>query len=375
VCSQPLSTDWLNSVVDALRAHDGFERLTLVRANALTGGALHKHWRLELELFDWYRNEQRAIILRRAAPPPLGTGLSLEAEAAVLKIARGVRMMAPVPLTLMHDPSDREPILVLSELPGDADPHALIEDKSLDGARIVGRLARELAKLHAVDLWTEIPGQAFPIKTATVSARLAEMSGLLEGLDDAPPGLPAAIEWLSDNHPGRFTQVLRHGDFRIGNILVHQGRVTGILDWEFAGWGAAMEDIGWLTARCWRFGQDEREVGGIGHLADFREAYEETAASPVEWDTLPYWQALATIRWAIIAACQGKRADLGGEPAEELRLTGQKAWEITHDALSQIIELDDGAKTIMGADLARLNDDLKVRNPDYLETGRFSQPR
>ena len=56
---------------------------------------------------------------------------------------------------------------------------------------------------------------------------------------------------------------LIHRDYRTGNYLVDEGRLAGVLDWEFAGWGDPREDIGWFTARCWRFGGVEREAGGI----------------------------------------------------------------------------------------------------------------
>eukprot|EP01035_Chromulina_nebulosa_P049233 gene49233-66860_t len=36
--------------------------------------------------------------------------------------------------------------------------------------------------------------------------------------------------------------------------MVNATGLTGILDWEFAAWGDPHEDIGWLCARCWRFG-------------------------------------------------------------------------------------------------------------------------
>ena len=41
---------------------------------------------------------------------------------------------------------------------------------------------------------------------------------------------------------------LLHRDYRTGNYLVHEGRLAAVLDWEFAGWGDAREDLG-LDAR------------------------------------------------------------------------------------------------------------------------------
>ena len=40
-------------------------------------------------------------------------------------------------------------------------------------------------------------------------------------------------------------------------------------DWEFAAWSDPYEDLGWLCARCWRFGNWEREAGGLGSRQAF----------------------------------------------------------------------------------------------------------
>src|SRR5690606_3952518 len=99
--------------------------------------------------------------------------------------------------------------------------------------------------------------------------------------------------------------VLCHGDYRTGNYLVDAGSLTGILDWEFAHWGDRHEDIGWFCARCWRFGADEREAGGIASRADFYNGYNEVADRPVEESRIPYWEVMAAARWAAIALLQG----------------------------------------------------------------------
>ena len=57
--------------------------------------------------------------------------------------------------------------------------------------------------------------------------------------------------WLLDNVPRdddtpRFT----HGDFGPHNVLAHDGKVSGVLDWESAHIGDQAEDIAWFLQSC-----------------------------------------------------------------------------------------------------------------------------
>ena len=63
--------------------------------------------------------------------------------------------------------------------------------------------------------------------------------------------------------PEPLPPVLCHRDFRTGNYMLDGAELTGILDWEFAGWGDPDEDIGWLCCKGWRFARLDREAGGI----------------------------------------------------------------------------------------------------------------
>ena len=81
--------------------------------------------------------------------------------------------------------------------------------------------------------------------------------------------------------------VLCHRDFRTGNYMVtaespQGGGLTGILDWEFAGWGAPMEDVAWFCAKCWRFGVNESEAGGISRRENFYRGYREASGREID---------------------------------------------------------------------------------------------
>ena len=117
-----------------------------------------------------------------------------------------------------------------------------------------------------------------------------------------------------------------------------------MLDWEFAGWSDPAEDIGWLCARCWRFGNDDLVVGGIAGFAPFKKAYEAESGTIIDIAAVVYWQLVAEIRWAIIALQQQERALFGGETSLELALSGYLAAEMESNMLALISAMESGVK-------------------------------
>jgi aminoglycoside phosphotransferase (APT) family kinase protein len=127
---------------------------------------------------------------------------------------------------------------------------------------------------------------------------------------------------------------LCHRDFRTGNYMVDEAGLTGILDWEFAGWSDPLEDIGWFCAKCWRFGAIDREAGGIGRREDFYRGYESVAGKPIDLARVPYWELMAHMNWAIIAIQQAERHVSGEENSLLLALTGHIVPELEHEILT-----------------------------------------
>lgn len=130
--------------------------------------------------------------------------------------------------------------------------------------------------------------------------------------------------------------MLVHGDFRTGNYMVDGGRLTAILDWEFTHWGDRHEDIGYFCARCWRFGNDSLEAGGIAPREALLAGYETVAPGKIYRAALPYWEIMAAATWAATALMQGERHLTGGERSLELLLTGMMAPEMEYECLTGI---------------------------------------
>lgn len=77
------------------------------------------------------------------------------------------------------------------------------------------------------------------------------------------------LRWCELHAPRNSILCLLHRDYRTGNYLASEQGLEAVLDWEFTGWGDPCEDLGWFTARCWRFTRPDLEAGGIGQLEDF----------------------------------------------------------------------------------------------------------
>lgn len=102
--------------------------------------------------------------------------------------------------------------------------------------------------------------------------------------------------------------VLVHGDFRFGNIMIDSVRrpdITAVLDWELATTGHALADLGFLGARMncpagvLEDGPDPSAVEGFPSFAELTARFESRTG--VATTDLPVFVALAAWRWAIIA--------------------------------------------------------------------------
>ncbi len=122
-------------------------------------------------------------------------------------------------------------------------------------ARRVERIARDLAgfllTLHA------IPPSEIGLGDCGDDARAAWAQYQRDFRDQLFPHMRAdarhAVERdfaaaLSNDDMWRFEPCLTHGDFGAGNILVQQGRVSGIIDFSFCGVGDPAQDLGALIA-------------------------------------------------------------------------------------------------------------------------------
>ncbi|MCX7373376.1 MAG: phosphotransferase family protein [Alphaproteobacteria bacterium] len=295
----------------------------------LSGGAIQQNWALDVT-----RNgASEAWVLRTDNAATLPESLTRAQEFALLQAAQAAGVTVAEPLMLCEDAAIiGAPFFVMRRAAGQASGHANAKRAAAAGgdAALAAAHGRELARVHR----TAPPAFLGAAPAAPMAAFIAEMRLRIDALGHPRPQLEWALRFLETRPPPPHQPVLCHRDFRTGNVMIADGRITAVLDWEFAAWGDPHEDLGWFTARCWRFGQDALEAGGIGSLDHFLAGYAAEAGWQPQPFTVRIWQLAATIRWAVIAAGQAARHLSGREPSLELALTGHMVPELEFDALN-----------------------------------------
>ena len=81
----------------------------------------------------------------------------------------------------------------------------------------------------------------------------------------------------------------------------------------------------------------------MGSREAFYRGYERISGKTINRALIPYWEVMATVRWAVIALQQGHRHTSGEETSLELALTGRMVPEMELDILMQIENVKQGA--------------------------------
>ena len=304
----------------------------------LPGGSIQENWLLDISVADGEWAGDHELVLRLDAASSVAASHGRAEEFLLLKEAHRAGVTVPTPcLSSAGDGILGGPFYVMHRVRGEAAGHRLVKQGPREA--LVRVLGAERARIHSITPPHEaLSFLAIPDVSPAQDA-VARYRRYLDDLGTARPALEWGLRWLELKAPGKSEIVLCHRDFRTGNYMVEDARLTGILDWEFAGWGEPEEDLGWFTARCWRFGAYEREGGGIAGAGPFFDAYERASGRSIDPGRVAYWQAMAHVRWAVIACQQAHRHVSGKEPSLELALTQHVVPELE----LEVLRLTDGA--------------------------------
>lgn len=310
-------------LVEWLRAASGDPALAVEDMVLLSGGAIQQNWALDV-------SGGRAWVLRTDNAATLAVSHGRTQEFALLRAAFAAGVTVPEPLFLCADAGiTGAPFFVMKRVAGTAAAHRVVRSESLGGGReaCVRALGRELARIHTIRPPRPDLGFLGAPPADPCAAFVADQRAALDRQRRPRPVLEWGLRHLARTAPPPVAPVLVHNDFRTGNIMLDEGGVTAVLDWEFALWSDPHADLGWLCAKCWRFGNDAQEAGGIGPRAALYAGYGEVDDARVRW-----WELAAHIRWASIAVDQAERHISGVERSLELALTGHMVpgleWEI-----------------------------------------------
>jgi aminoglycoside phosphotransferase (APT) family kinase protein len=254
-------------------------------------------------------------VVVKVAPP----GVRPIAHRDVLRQARIIRELAatpvPVPELLFDDPGeppDVPPLFVMSRSDGitceplfddaDAGPKAIVAERFRNAATVMARLHR--IEPGAVGLGSE------PV--IGPSAEVERWCHTLETVDSA-----LAPEWrevaaaLDSSTPSALPPAMVHGDFRLGNLLAVDDRITAVIDWEIWSVGDPRVDAGWFLINCdpRTYRRSTRYVDATPPLSELAAVYREELGREVP--ELDWFQALAcfksTATWSLIVKHNRRR--------------------------------------------------------------------
>jgi len=239
---------------------------------------------------------------------------SLEREARVL----GALGDTAVPVPRIFGFSRTHKAILMERVPGRNDFHKIADPDERE--RIATHFMECLAELHALspeklDLG-ELRAPQTPQEHASLELDASEK--LLAGLTTRrEPLLSFALGWLRRNLPERVARTsLLQGDTGPGNFLFHKGRVSAVLDWEFAHFGDPLEDLGWICVR-----DVATPFGDLG--ARFR-LYEKLSGVPVDLARVRYYRVAAMVRTVGALVLANQALDASAD------VTTLLAWEVLY---------------------------------------------
>lgn len=286
-----------------------------------------------------------AYVLRKQPPGKLlPSAHAIDREFAVMQALAATEVPVPRMRLLCTDPSViGQMFYVMDYIPGRVFP-----DRTLPGctkaerAAIYDDMNRVLALLHKLD-WRTLGLEGFGRPEGYMARQIARWSKQYEASrTEDVPAMEALMRWLPAHVPPDEPAVIAHGDYRLGNLLIHpeEPRVVAVLDWELATIGQPLADLAYnlLTYRLPAAAEGVNEAAlialGIPAEADYVARYCARTGRAGAPD-LDFAIVFAMFRLASIIAgvyrraLDGNAADARGlERGAMFREIAERAWQI-----------------------------------------------
>jgi aminoglycoside phosphotransferase (APT) family kinase protein len=289
----------------------------------LSGGASKETWS--------FRAGDRDLILRRSThAAAVGDGIPLGAEAALMRRVGTAGVPVPEIVHVCGPADDLGSAFVMARIDGETLGRRIVRDEAFADVRpaLAKRCGEVMAAIHAMPL-QDLP----PLETMSASDVLNRYETLYRATGARRPVLEAAFPWLRNRAAPLTAPALVHGDFRNGNLIVHpKNGLVAVLDWELAHLGDPAEDLGWICVNSWRFG-GRGPVGGFGPYEDLLAGYEAAGGTALSLETLLYWQAVGSLKWAVMCLMIYGIHASGTDPSVERAMVGRRVSEAEIDLI------------------------------------------
>jgi aminoglycoside phosphotransferase (APT) family kinase protein len=294
------------------------------------------------------QTEAGAYVLRKKPPGKLlPSAHAVEREYRVLSALQGTDVPVPRTRLLCEDASViGTPFFVMDHMPGRVFPDRVMKPATPEErVAVYEDMARVLAALHRVD-WRAAGLEGFGRPERYMARQIERWTKQWEASKvEEMPAMDRLIAWLPAHLPEEDEATIAHGDFRLGNLILHptEPRVVALLDWELCTIGHPLADLGYtcLTyhmapgpdgiAGTW--GTDLAGTG-IPSEREFVASYCAHVGRPVP-EKLDVFIVFSMFRLAAIVAGVWRRA-LDGNAADpsaigyrdRYRGMAERAWQI-----------------------------------------------
>jgi aminoglycoside phosphotransferase (APT) family kinase protein len=332
-------SEMIRRLTDFIRAEGRFDSVAVENFRKMPGGASREIWSFDCEMKRSGETNRRAMVLRRD-PGAHNISTNRRHEFMVIRAAFEEGIPVPEVFWASEDPAVLgSAFFIMERIDGETLARRLLRDDTYARAREVmpAQLAEILARIHRID---PVKHKLDFLAEPGDNAALTEVRRYEENFRylalEPHPAFELAFRWLLKRVPKTARKTLVHGDYRIGNVIFGPEGVRSILDWELAHLGDPMEDVGWMCVRAWRFGNDQKPVGGLGTREDFFRAYEKASGTAVDPEAARFWEVFGNLRWGIITIGQARTHIDGFVKSIELASIGRRTAETELELLNLI---------------------------------------
>lgn len=191
--------------------------------------------------------ESRYVLRKKPPGKLLPSAHMVEREYQVISALGQTDVPVPTAHLLCEDPEVIGTAFYLMDyVDGRVFSQPLLEEASQsERMPIYQSMIQTLAQLHGAD-WKSIGLESYGKPDGYVKRQIKRWSGQFEASrTDDMPAMDALMKWLPENAPTDDLATIAHGDYRIGNLMVHptEPKVVSILDWELATLGHPLSDL------------------------------------------------------------------------------------------------------------------------------------
>lgn len=245
----------------------------------------------------------REAILRIGPPFGLFAPYSAMPEFESLSALATSRVPAPRVYLASDDPATLGAPFFLSQMVEGETPLPWgTQGQQLEGERrasLAADFIDALASLHVFD-WRATPlakwGEGVTLDNAAHLQIDAWEARFRRWALRPHPMAHRTLSWLRDRAPNAQRLSLVHGDYRLGNFLERNGRITAILDWELVHLGDPIEDLGWAFLPQYRSGTSL--VCGLAEESEFLARYEAQSGLTAPRGTLKFYIVFSLLKLA-----------------------------------------------------------------------------